>query len=276
MMLYIVLPHWLSATKIVEHLEHDILVREVLSVPGVLDPVVGKGFLGIGSLAAGDISEPVVDPFLQVGEVRAHNHVVIVDDLLGDVAIGKHGVERHADLAHAFGDRIAFHAEMQVPIKIEIALEIGPHQRLAGVAVGQELVEELHHLVAVHRAIQVRRDSGHIDALPLVVRAPLLQPLQEDGDALLWRGLPRLAQQAPKIERKRVLLGELNADHRQVRLLAVVNAHQEMRDDDILHIGGIELAHELFAQARDGRLNVTRSEWPLGRSLQPGVVDILS
>ena len=208
--------------------------------------------------------------------MRAHNHVVVVDDLLGDVAIGEHGVEGHADLAHARWHSVAFHAEMQVPIKIEIALEIGPHQRLAGIAVGEQLVEELHDLVAVHRAIQVRRDSGHIDALPLVVRAPLLQPLQEDGDALLWRGLPRLAQQAPKIERKRVLLGELDADHRQVRLLAVVNAHQEMRDDDVLDVCRVELGEELLPQALDGGFNVTRSEWPLGGSLQPGVVDILS
>src|SRR3954469_13455497 len=104
------------------------------------------------------------------------------------------------------------------------------------------------------------------------MRAAFLQPLQKDGDALLWRGLPGLAQQAPKVVWNRVLLGQLDADHRQVWLFAVVNAHQEMGDDDILDIGGIELSEELLPQALDGGFNVTRSEWPLGRPLQPGVV----
>ena len=36
--------------EIVEHLEHDVLVREILAVAGVLDPVVGKVFSGFGVL----------------------------------------------------------------------------------------------------------------------------------------------------------------------------------------------------------------------------------
>ena len=178
--------------------------------------------------------------------MRAHRHVILVDDLLSDVAICEHGVERLADLAHSRRDGVAFDAEMQVPIEVEIALEIGPHQRLPGVAVIEKLVEELHHLVAVHRSIQVGRHSGHIDALPLVVRTSLLQPLQEDGDAFLRGGLPRLAQQAPKFERKGILLGEFHADHRQVGPLAIVDAHQEMRDDDVLDVSRVELGEELL------------------------------
>jgi hypothetical protein len=45
---------------------------------------------------------------------------------------------------------------------------------------------------------------------------------------------------------------------------------------DGLDIGGIEFGEELLPQALDGGFYVTRGEWPLGRSLQPGVVDILS
>ena len=124
---------------------------------GVLHPVMGEGLLRIGGLAAGEIGESVVDPLLQVGEVRAHRHVVLIDDLLGDIAIRKHRVEGLADLAHTRRHGVAFHAEMQVPIEIEIAFQIRPHQGLSGVAVVEQLVEELHHLVALHRAIEVRR-----------------------------------------------------------------------------------------------------------------------
>lgn len=55
--------------EIVEHLEHDILVGEILSVSGILDPVPGEGLLGIGCLAALDVGKPVVDPRLEEGEV---------------------------------------------------------------------------------------------------------------------------------------------------------------------------------------------------------------
>ena len=54
----------------------------------------------------------------------------------------------------------------------------------------------------------------------------------------------------------RVLLGELDADHRQVRPLAVINAHQEMRDDDVLDVSGIELGEELLAEADDGKFAI--------------------
>ena len=73
--------------------------------------------------------------------MRAHRHVVVVDDLLRDVAIGEHGIERHADLAHAIGHGVALHAKMQVPIEVEVAFEVRPHQRLSDIAVVKKLVE---------------------------------------------------------------------------------------------------------------------------------------
>jgi hypothetical protein len=85
-------------------------------------------------------------------------------------------------------------AEIQVPVEIEIALQIGSHQRLAGVAVVQELVEELHDLVAVHGTVEVGRQGCHVDALSPVMRPALLQSLKENGDALFRSRLPALAQ----------------------------------------------------------------------------------
>jgi hypothetical protein len=49
-----------------------------------------------------------------------------------------------------------------------------------------------------------------------------------------------------------------------------------MRDDDVLDIRSIELGEELLPQALDGGFNVIRSEWPLGRPLEPRIVDVLS
>src|SRR6185369_12129667 len=103
---------------------------------------------------------------------------------------------------------------MQVPVEVEIAIEIRPHQWLADVSIAQQLVEELHNLVAVHRAVKIRRECRYVDALTLVVRATFLQTLEKYGHPLTWIWLPGLSQQTPKIVRKRILLGELDADHR--------------------------------------------------------------
>ena len=61
----------------------------------------------------------------------------------------------------------------------------------------------------------------------------LLQRLQKYGDAILRVGSPGLAQQSPQILGQGILLGERRVDHRQRWPLAVVNADQEMRDDDL-------------------------------------------
>jgi hypothetical protein len=141
----------------VKHLEHHVLVGEILPFTAVLDPVMGEGLLGVRYFATREVGEPVVDPFLEVSEVLSNLHIVLVDDFLGRIAIGKNGIEAFADLPDPVGDRIAFDSEMEVPIQIEIALEIWPHQRLAGVTVGQKLVKKSRDLVAIHRPVQVRR-----------------------------------------------------------------------------------------------------------------------
>ena len=116
---------WLSAT-VWNTSKTTSFVSEILPFAAVLDPVVREGFLRVRYLAAREVGEPVVDPLLEVSEVLSDLHIVLVDDFLGGIAIGKHGVEAFPDLPDPVRDRIAFDAEMQVPVEIEIALKIGP------------------------------------------------------------------------------------------------------------------------------------------------------
>ena len=232
----------------------------MLAVAGVPDPVVGEGLLGVGRLAVGDVGQALVDPLLQEAKVRAHAHVVFVDDLLRRIAIGQHGVEVVADLPHARRDRVAFDAEMQVPVHVEIAVEIGPHQRTPGIAARPGACRRTRDLLAIHRLVEIGRDGGHVDALAPVVRPALLQPLQEDGDAVFRRGLPGLAQHAPQIVGQGILLGEFHVDHRQRQPLAFVGGDQEVRQDHVLDIGGIELLQESAAQPRDRRVEILGAE----------------
>ena len=51
----------------------------------------------------------------------------------------------------------ALHAEVQIPVDIEVIIEIMPHERLAGEFRVHQLVEECHDLVAVHRTVEIRR-----------------------------------------------------------------------------------------------------------------------
>ena len=156
-----------------EHLEDNVLVGEILSLAAILDPVVGEGLLGVRYLAAREVGEAVVDPLLEVGEVLSDLHIVLVDDLLGRIAVGKHGVKAFTDLPDPVRDSVAFDSEMQVPIEVEIALEILPHQWLVGIAVVQEIVEKFCDFVAIHRAVQVRRKGGHVNPLAAIMRPSL-------------------------------------------------------------------------------------------------------
>jgi hypothetical protein len=45
--------------------------------------------------------------------------------------------------------------------------------------------------------------------------APLFESLKKHGNALFGSGLPGLTQQAPEIIGERILLGELDIDHRE-------------------------------------------------------------
>ena len=69
--------------------------------------------------------------------------------------------------------------------------------------------------------------------------------------AVLFVGLDysdTAAQQAPKVVRKSILLGEFNTDHGQDRSLPFVNAHKEMRYDNVLDVSSVELREELLTE----------------------------
>ena len=89
--------------EVVKAFEHNISMREILSIAGVFDPVVGKSSLWVGCFAADNIGKPVVDPLLQVVEVPAHGHIVLIDDLLCRITIGEDGVEALPDLVDSGG-----------------------------------------------------------------------------------------------------------------------------------------------------------------------------
>ena len=72
--------------------------------------------------------------------------------------------------------------------------------------------------------------------------APLLQPSKEDGDALLWGGLPVLVKQSPEVEGKGVPLGEGEVVHGEYRALPLIDALQEELDNHILEVVAVKIA----------------------------------
>jgi hypothetical protein len=73
---------------------------------------------------------------------------------LSGIALGEDGVESLADLTNPRRDRVALTQE-QVPIEVEIGLQIRAHQRLAGIPRIEQLIETSCDFVAVDRTIQV-------------------------------------------------------------------------------------------------------------------------
>jgi hypothetical protein len=64
----------------VEALEDHVLLAEMLAVAGILQPIPSKSLLGMSDAPICDVVEPLVDPFLEEGEQRAHSHVVLVNN----------------------------------------------------------------------------------------------------------------------------------------------------------------------------------------------------
>src|SRR3546814_12254853 len=60
----------------------------------------------------------IVDPRLQEGEPFPDGHVVVVDDLLSRIPVGKHRVEAGADLTYLIGNLGATHTQVQIPVQI--------------------------------------------------------------------------------------------------------------------------------------------------------------
>jgi hypothetical protein len=176
-------------------------------------------------------------------------------------------------MVRTWGDRVALHAQVQIPVEVEIVVEVVPHERLAGKPRVHELVEESDDLVAVHWPVKVRGDRRHVDPFAEVVVAALLEPLQEHGDAFFGSGRPAFVDQPPEVGRQRVLLREGDVDHRQRRPLALVDAAQEEGDDRVLDIRAVEVAGDRGAEAgQRGREIVGRSgrRHPLGRKPHRG------
>ncbi len=132
MMPWIVLPHWLSATKLWKTSKTTSLRSKYSPFPAFFSQYQAMVFSGLAVRPLSISVEPRVDPCLERVEQLPHVHVVLVDDLLQWVSIGEHGVEALADLAHLGRDGVALHAKMQIPVEIEIVVEIVPHERLPG------------------------------------------------------------------------------------------------------------------------------------------------
>ena len=174
-------------------------------------------------------------------EQLANLHVVVVGDRQQRIAVGEDRIERFADLTHFEGNVVAGDAEVKVPVKVEIVIEVMPHERLVGELLIQDLVEKGGDLGAVHRLVEIGRHPRKIDALAQVVIAPLLEALQENRHAFFRCRLPVVIDEAPQIVGQSILLAEIDVDHRQHRPLAFVNAGQEKRNDGVLDIVGLEI-----------------------------------
>src|SRR6202046_4728974 len=176
--------------EIVEALEDDVLLAEMAAVAGILQPVPGHGLFRVFGLAGLDVADALVDPRLQQVDQLAHLHVVVVSDWQQRIAVGEDGVEGLTDLPHLEGSIVAGDTEVKVPVKVEIVIEIVPHERLVGELRIQDLVEKGGDLGPVHRLVEIGSHAGKINALAQVVFAALVQALEENRYALLGIRLP--------------------------------------------------------------------------------------
>ena len=243
----------------------------MLPIPGVLEPVPGHGLVGIRGASAFEILDLLGDPLFERVEQLAHRHVVLVDDLPRRIAIGEHGVEAFADLPHLGRNGVPLHSKMNVPVEVEVIVEVVPHERLPGKFLVEKLVEEGDDLLLVFRPVQVRSHAGEIDPLAEIVVAPLLQSLKEDSHAFFRAGPPILGKQSPEVERNGVLLGEGDVDHRERRAFALIDARQKERHDRVLDIVVVEIARNRTFELGEGGGDVVRHPFAWGvRRLRRG------
>lgn len=77
---------------------------------------------------------------------------------------------------------------MQIPIDIQIIVEVMPHERLIGEFWTHQPSEERSHLIAIHRSIQIRSDSREVDPFAEVIVTTVLLPevgLQRFAETLI-------------------------------------------------------------------------------------------
>ena len=128
------------------------------------------------------------------------------------------------------------------------------HQRLAGVGVGEELVEEATHFGGEPGGIEVGRGRRHIDLLPLVVRSSLLVPQDEDRESIFFRvGHPPVVEHAEQVGASRVVLAQFEVDHGQRRPFADVPAAQQERP-----YGALDVVLAERRRKQPNRARVTR------------------
>ena len=125
------IPPLAQRDKVVECFEDDVLVAEMLAVPGVLEPIVDEGLFGIAHPSVSDILDSFVDPLLEEVELLADLPVILVNDLLLRIPVCEHGVEALADLANFGRNCLAGNADVQIPIEVEVVVEIVSHQQLS-------------------------------------------------------------------------------------------------------------------------------------------------
>src|SRR5271165_2440104 len=98
---------------------------------------------------------------------------------------------------------------MQIPIDIEVIVEIVPHEGLVDKFLIHQLIEESSHLIAIHRSVKIRSNCREVDSLAQIIVTTVLQTLQKHGDPFLRSRFPILIDQSPEIVRKGVFLTEV-------------------------------------------------------------------
>ena len=91
----------------------------------------------------------------------------------------------------------AFHPHMQIPVDVEVIIEIMAHKWLLRELGIEQSIEEGDNLAAVHRLIEIRGHRREINPLAQIVVAALFEALQEDGDALIRGRFPFFIDQPP-------------------------------------------------------------------------------
>src|ERR1700678_2050593 len=111
-----------------ETLEHDVPLRKMAAVAGVLQPIPSHGFFRILYFAAFNVGESIIDPRFQKVETFTNYHVVIIRDRQQRIPVRKNGVEGFTNLTDFERNGVSGHAKVKVPIKVEIIIEVMPHE----------------------------------------------------------------------------------------------------------------------------------------------------
>src|ERR1700749_3413458 len=96
-------------------------------------------------------------------------------------------------------------SKVKVPIKVEIIIEVMPHEGLVGEFLVHEFVEESNNLRAIHRLVKVRRPPREVDPFTEIIGATFLETLQKDRYAVFRSRSPVAGNESPEVVRQCVL-----------------------------------------------------------------------